>query len=167
MATAVLVGAALVGSTAMAQTDNGADASSQVVAGDGQRVKNPDAGRTPGFAPQDIVVDGPMMRIAGANRFETAVLVAEAAGWTWDNAGSVFIASGADFPDALTMGPAVAGVGPLLLVRAGAIPKETAAALTELQPCFITVVGGASVVSEAVYEALADYAHPELCDAPQ
>lgn len=106
------------------------------------------------------------IRIAGANRFETAALVAAAFESTPD---VVYIATGSDYPDALaarawgTQGVQAQahdeGIpAPVLLTRTDALPVATIAALEAIAPSEIRIIGGNSVVSEDVEEALADYA---------
>ncbi|HEU0235674.1 MAG TPA: cell wall-binding repeat-containing protein, partial [Candidatus Limnocylindrales bacterium] len=66
-----------------------------------------------------------------------------------------YVATGANFPDALA-GAAVAGNlgGPLLLVTQASIPAVTATELSRLKPARIVVLGSAAVVSDAVLNAL-------------
>ena len=65
-------------------------------------------------------------RLAGANRFATAVAVAGALG----NPTTVFEATGLNFPDALAGGPAAIQAGAAILLTNGSIPaKETTAYL--------------------------------------
>ncbi len=96
-------------------------------------------------------------RIAGADRFDTAVEVSKAA---FPNAGVpvVYVAKGSDFPDALAGSAAAfhAG-GPLLLVTSNGIPATTANELTRLQAGNIKVLGGAGSISETVLQALGSY----------
>lgn len=94
------------------------------------------------------------IRIAGADRFATAAAVS--ANWTASPVDTVYIATGLDYPDALA-GSAVAGRegAPLLLVRPLSVPASTAAELARLQPRRIVVLGGPSVVSDAVAAELA------------
>jgi putative cell wall-binding protein len=69
--------------------------------------------------------------------------------------GTVYVATGANFPDALAGGPAgVINDAPILLVRQNAVPSETAAELARLGPSTIVVLGGASVVSSSVVTEL-------------
>lgn len=168
MAVAVLAAGALAGSAAVAQPEGGATTTVTPTGG----VKDPDAPReraaaSPaqgGLAPQDIVSENGVTRVFGDNRYDTAVAVAEAYGWTFENTVAVYIASGLGYADALAVGPSMLGDGPLLLVRDDRIPSETAEALESLQPCFIDVVGGTVSVSDTVFEDLQQYAHPELCE---
>ncbi|GAA1758072.1 cell wall-binding repeat-containing protein [Agromyces humatus] len=86
---------------------------------------------------------------AGADRYDTAVRVAQSA--FQPGVPVVYLASGRDFPDALAAAP-MAGMegGPVLLSPSGSLPKSVATEITRLKPARIVIVGGASVVSEAV-----------------
>lgn len=97
-------------------------------------------------------------RLAGDDRYATAAAVAtsEFTGQSHE----VFIASGEGYADALSAGAAAAHDGaPLLLTTGGALPDATLAALQALDPRRITVVGGGSVVSSDVTDAL-EQQHP-------
>ena len=96
-------------------------------------------------------------RVAGANRFATAAALSQSA--YPSGATDVVIATGTDFPDALA-GSAVAGMRgmPILLAQANALPGETQAELDRLNPQRVWVLGGTSVISEAVRAAVAAYA---------
>ncbi len=68
----------------------------------------------------------------------------------------IYIASGESYPDALSAGPAAAHQGGgLLLTTRDSIPDSTRAALAELQPQKIVVVGGANTISDSVLAELA------------
>ena len=69
---------------------------------------------------------------------------------------SVVITTGEKFPDALVAGPlAAAGAAkPLLLVERGSVPAETRAAIEQLDPNGLIIVGGESAVSTAVENEL-------------
>lgn len=63
----------------------------------------------------------------------------------------VYIATGANFPDALgAAATAAVGLGPVLLVQQNAIPAATLSELNRLQPPEIVIVGGTGVVSASV-----------------
>lgn len=96
---------------------------------------------------------GPVTRMWGANRYATAAAVSAA---TFSPGVSrVYIATGANFPDALAGGPAgVVHNAPILLVRQNAVPAETAAELARLNPGGIVVLGGPAVVSSSVVTEL-------------
>lgn len=101
--------------------------------------------------------DGHVTRLAGATRYATSVAVAEegrSVGLTDD---AVWVATGLNFPDALAAGPAAALAGsPLVLVDgldvAGA--PDSAEWLQDNAEGLL-VVGGESVVTDAVAGALA------------
>ncbi|WP_405216338.1 cell wall-binding repeat-containing protein [Agrococcus sp. Ld7] len=96
----------------------------------------------------------PPSRIAGANRYETAALVARQ-GYP-NGAQQVYVASGELFADALSAGAAAAHVrAPLLLTTGGVLPSSTAEALRRLAPTSIVLVGGEPSVSASVEAALA------------
>jgi glucose/arabinose dehydrogenase/putative cell wall-binding protein len=96
-------------------------------------------------------------RISGPDRYATAAALSRA---TFASGGSrVFVATGADFPDALAGGAAAGHLGaPVLLVQKGAIPSATRTELDRLNPQRIFVLGGTSVISEAVRNGLEAYA---------
>lgn len=96
-------------------------------------------------------------RLAGENRFDTSAAVAAQAFTAPVEA--VFVATGADFPDALAAGPAAAHFGgPVLLVQSNRIPASVRAQLSRLKPETIYVLGGRGVVSGGVAEELGNYA---------
>lgn len=107
--------------------------------------------------------DVEVTRLAGADRYGTAALVArygEAQGWvtpTW-----VGVATGADFPDALAGGVGCGRMGGVLLLTAPqALSAPTASALRALGPAGrIAVLGGPHAVSGAVFDALGGYVAP-------
>lgn len=91
---------------------------------------------------------GPVERLAGADRYATAAAVADQfpAG-----APAAFLTSGAGFADALA-GAALAASrpGPVLLTTRDSIPSVTKTALGRLMPTSVTVLGGRGVVSSRV-----------------
>jgi len=95
-------------------------------------------------------------RLAGVDRYETAAAISAA------NFGRglpvAFVATGANFPDALAAGPAAAtSGGPVLLTRSSVLPQPTRDELARLQPSSIVVLGGTGVVSDAVLSELRGY----------
>jgi putative cell wall-binding protein len=87
-------------------------------------------------------------RIAGADRYATAVQVSQAYPPGVD---TVFLATGQGFPDALAAASRAGSLhGPVLLTRQGSLPPVTAVELGRLQPANVVVVGGTAAVSEAV-----------------
>jgi putative cell wall-binding protein len=113
-----------------------------------------------GFLSLGPTANREVVRVSGPNRYATAAEVSKvrfpAPG---ANFAEVFVATGANFPDALSAGPAANLVGaPILLVSKDTIPAETQTELTRLGPAKITIVGGTSQVSTAVETQLHAYA---------
>jgi putative cell wall-binding protein len=100
---------------------------------------------------------GGVSRLAGPDRYGTAAAVSAA--FFDPGVDLVFIATGANFPDALA-GAAVAGrVGaPILLVRPTSLPSATATELARLAPKRIVVLGSTDAVGAGVATQLATYA---------
>lgn len=104
-----------------------------------------------------------VMRFGGADRYAVAANTAtQVSGGEVD---TVYIASGEVYPDALGAGPAAARAdldsehgGVLLLARRTSVPAATAAALSELAPRRIVVVGGPGTISDSVLTSLRRYA---------
>lgn len=87
-------------------------------------------------------------RIFGANRFATASAVADAEAHT---GGTVYLAAGMDFPDALAASSAAgAAGGVVLLTLADEIPEPTRKALAALKPSELIVVGGYGAIEPEV-----------------
>ena len=91
---------------------------------------------------------GTVHRWAGQDRYETA---AQLAGNTNGLSSTVFIATGASFPDALG-GSAASGRlgGALLLTDRTALPGATSAALTAGRPTKVVILGGEAVIDPGV-----------------
>ena len=96
-------------------------------------------------------------RLAGSNRYATAAAVSKA--YVSKVGGTVFVATGANFPDALAGAAAAGAMGaPILLVAQGSVPTATATELTRLKPAKIVILGSTGVVSDAVASDLGHYA---------
>lgn len=109
----------------------------------------------------NIVTVGPtaprVERIGGETRYEVAAGIGDK--YFPDGANTVYIATGANFPDALGAAPAAALRGaPLLLVEPNNIPYAARAELERLAPDKIIVTGGPASVSNAVLAQLRNYA---------
>jgi putative cell wall-binding protein len=92
-------------------------------------------------------------RLAGADRYTTAVEISKAAFATTVPA-NVYLARGDDFPDALAAG--VVTDGPVLLVPAtGPVPEAVLAEVRRLKPSRVVALGGTGVVSDALLAAAA------------
>lgn len=100
-------------------------------------------------------------RVSGLDRYETAVELSRA---TFDpGVPAAFIATGENFPDALSGGvPAALENAPMLLVRTGSIPNVTVDELRRLAPQRIVVLGGPAAVDESVEGALSAYTDGEV-----
>ena len=92
---------------------------------------------------------GAVTRVAGADRYATAVAISQAS--FPGTAASVYLATGANFPDALAGGVAAAlAPGPLLLTLAACLPPNVAAEIIRLGATQVFILGGTSVISAAV-----------------
>lgn len=101
--------------------------------------------------------DWDVERFAGADRFATAALMAEAFAPADVAGGTAIVATGFVAADSLSAGPlAHGGPHPILLTRSEALPAVTAAALEDLEVDTVLVLGGASAVSAAVLDAIED-----------
>ncbi|ANF32603.1 hypothetical protein A0130_13820 [Leifsonia xyli] len=92
---------------------------------------------------------GTVQRVSGADRFATSRALADTFTGPVD---TVYLASGFDYPDALSAGAAAGTTGgPVLLLdtRTGALDAATTAVIRKLQPSSIAVVGGAAAVPES------------------
>ena len=90
-------------------------------------------------------------RVAGDNRYTTAAAVIEAAGDAAD--ATAIITTGVDFPDALSAGPLAYDSGmPLGITRADNINDAVVDALQESGASDFIVLGGPSIVSQAVID---------------
>jgi putative cell wall-binding protein len=96
-------------------------------------------------------------RLAGPNRYDTAVAVSSTVFPTADTA---FVAFGENFPDALVGAAAAGHVGaPVLLTSHDQVSAATVAELDRLDLATIYLVGGTAVISDAVALQLAPYGH--------
>jgi putative cell wall-binding protein len=96
-------------------------------------------------------------RLFGADRYATAAAISGAS--HPGGAATVYLTTGADFPDAIALGPVAARVrAPVLLVRRDSVPAATAAELARLSPSRVVVAGGPAAVSDAVVDQLRSFA---------
>ncbi|USQ76332.1 cell wall-binding repeat-containing protein [Ornithinimicrobium cryptoxanthini] len=102
----------------------------------------------------DSLTTAPVVRVGGADRYATAGALAKTFGNRVD---VLYVATGLDYPDALA-GAARAGYndGPVLLVKPDSIPDATLSAIQAINPYRVVVLGGPSVVSDAVANQLKD-----------
>lgn len=97
-----------------------------------------------------VIADAPVTRVAGPDRYATAVALATT--YADPHVPVVHVATGADFPDAIAGGAvAAATAAPLLLVpRDGGVPPSVTTELGRLRPAAIQVLGGRAAISDAV-----------------
>jgi putative cell wall-binding protein len=90
-------------------------------------------------------------RIAGANRFETAVEISRYIATDGEPAPVVYITNAFNFPDALAAGPAAIRRGGVILSTDPAVlPDVVAQRLQELNPVRVVILGDGNSVSAAV-----------------
>ncbi|HUF05834.1 MAG TPA: PQQ-dependent sugar dehydrogenase [Candidatus Binatia bacterium] len=90
-----------------------------------------------------------IVRRSGSDRYATAVAISRAT--FAPGVRQAFVATGVNYPDGLTGGPAGAYVrGPLLLVPGTSLPASVRDELLRLDPERVTILGGTSVVTESV-----------------
>lgn len=93
-----------------------------------------------------------MCRVAGADRYKTAVEASKRA----PGSGVVYVAIGTNFPDAIAAGPAAAHENaPILLVLRDKLPASTLRELERLDPDLVVIVGGTGAVSTSVMNQIA------------
>lgn len=96
---------------------------------------------------------GGTQRLSGTDRFETAAAVARQFG---TSVPVVYVATGGDYPDAMTGAARAAhNDGPMLLTKPTSVPAATAAAMDDINPQRVVVIGGQSAVSDSVAQQLA------------
>lgn len=101
------------------------------------------------------ITGAPLTRLAGDDRYATAAAVAQRFPANVDR---VYVATGADFPDALAAAARAGHEGvPVLLVRKDSVPGTTALALRRLAPGEIVTTGSPVVVVDDVRWALERY----------
>jgi hypothetical protein len=104
-------------------------------------------------------------RLAGADRFETSVLISQELFPIADGPHEIpvlYIANGLNYPDALSAGPAASHLGGgLLLVTPATIPDVVLDEIERLNPQKIVIAGGTPSVSAAVATELAEFAEVE------
>lgn len=92
-------------------------------------------------------------RISGKSRYETAVDVSKKG---WISSETVVLASGGNFPDALSAAPLAAYYdAPLLLTKTDALPTAVKDELKRLKTKEVVLIGGKSVISPSVEKELA------------
>jgi len=105
----------------------------------------------------DLATSYSVERIAGPTRDATAAAISASA---FDApVDVVYVATEANFPDALVGGPAAyTGGGPILLTNPEDLSSATRSEIERLVPSMIVILGGPAAVGPAVEEALSAYA---------
>jgi len=103
----------------------------------------------------DAAADASLRRLQGADRYATAIAVADAV--FPSGAASAVLATGESFPDALSASALAGAVdGPLLLTPSGTLESRLLSTLSGLGVTDVYVVGGTSAVSAGVATGLAN-----------
>lgn len=99
-------------------------------------------------------------RVAGSDRYATAAALAASFG---SGTPTAYVALGTNFPDAMA-GSAAAGFtgGPILLVQTDTVPAATSTELADLAPDDLFVLGGVSVISDTVVNAISPFIAPDV-----
>lgn len=94
-----------------------------------------------------------IQRVSGSNRYETSVKVAELLGCR----GEVFLATGENYPDALSAAAIAASrQDPILLTERYILPEDTSDYLLQSKPVKEYVIGGEGVISNKVKAELSN-----------
>lgn len=97
-------------------------------------------------AAKAVAGDATISRLAGANRFGTAVAISKSLHPSDGDGTEVYLANGLTLVDAL-VGGQIKGNAPILLTNgSGALPKETADEIKRLAPAKVTALGGEGAV---------------------
>jgi putative cell wall-binding protein len=99
---------------------------------------------------------GGVTRVAGSDRYGTSAAISATFS---SNPAVAYVATGENFPDALSGAAVAAGTagGPMLLVENGSIPPAIATELGRLHPGRIVILGGTSVINSTVAAQLRAY----------
>ena len=97
-----------------------------------------------------------MPRIAGANRFTTAVEISQSA--YPGGANVVYLATAYNFPDALAGGTGAARTnGPILLSEVDSVPAATVDEIRRLNPSRVVILGGEAALAPTVEQDLSEF----------
>ncbi|WP_299294454.1 cell wall-binding repeat-containing protein [uncultured Mobiluncus sp.] len=104
-------------------------------------------------------------RLAGANRYETAVAISKKLHPADGDGSKVYLANGMTLVDAL-VGGQIRNDGPILLTNgSGTLPASTAAEIKRLQPKEVVALGGKSAVTESELSAAAKLGKGDATEA--
>lgn len=94
-------------------------------------------------------------RIFGTDRYQTSVKIAEYMAGNFKLSGEIAVATGENFPDALSVAPIAASKGmPVILVPDKALPEAVKSYIKEHDVDKAYVIGGESIVGERILEYL-------------
>lgn len=92
------------------------------------------------------------LRLAGSDRYDTAVAIAKAG---WAQSDYAILAFGENFPDALAAAPLAKKYNaPILLTDSVSLTQVTKQALSDLKVRKVIIIGGTGVISQNVQESL-------------
>jgi cell wall-associated protease len=92
-----------------------------------------------------------VIRIAGNDRYETGVRVAEAVASIKGQVRKIIVATGENFPDALSAAPLAGYLGsPIILVKKDLLPPSVVEFLRGFRPQEALIIGGTGVVSDSI-----------------
>lgn len=100
----------------------------------------------------DALVDTPLSRIGGGDRYDTSRLIVADA-FDDGSAGDLFLATGGNFPDALSVAPVAGREGEAVLLVDGAVPgldAATRSAITRLDPEKAVILGQPASISTGI-----------------
>lgn len=100
----------------------------------------------------EALTGGSVTRLAGSDRYATAVAISRA---SFKTSSVAYLANGSSFPDALS-GASVAGIAnaPVLLVKKDSIPPAVQAELLRLEVSEIILLGGSGAISDRAWGSI-------------
>lgn len=105
------------------------------------------------FITSNAVASMSAFRLAGIDRYQTAVVVAKS-GWT-DGSDFVILATGENYTDALSAAPIAKRFNaPILLTARDSLTKDTLNQIKHWNPKKVYIVGGEAVISSMVVDSL-------------
>lgn len=104
------------------------------------------------------------LRLSGPTRYETAISIMKAVKAEGEDGGrAVFLASGANYADALALGALAAAHGwPLLLTENGRLTPAVKNSIKATKPTHIFIAGGTGTISKSVERAAASFAEKNV-----
>lgn len=113
----------------------------------------PDPNPNPDPQPQPKPDQNGLRRIFGQTRYQTMAALVEKG--EWKQGGTAIVASGANFPDALSAS-SLAGLldAPVLLTDSSSLSTEASTELEKLAPTKVYIIGGESAISASTYKQI-------------